>query len=117
LCDLDNFDVILKNTFWDAYEVDIFHNKGRLRVRAKCGFKLVNLNVDYNFALAKMGVNLVALASELELPIFLILMSLRVSQRELKPQGAKQPFKCILDSFNKFSEVLTDELHDAHSTL
>jgi hypothetical protein len=56
-----------------------------LRVCAKRGFKLMNLVTDYNFALAKMGVNLVALASELESRIFLILMSLRVSQRKPKP--------------------------------
>ncbi len=41
--------------------------------------------MDYNFALTKMRVNLVALNSELWLPSFLILMSLRVSQREPKP--------------------------------
>jgi hypothetical protein len=39
----------------------------------------MNLNVDYNFALAEMEVNLIALVNELKLPIFLILMSLRVS--------------------------------------
>jgi hypothetical protein len=44
LCDLDHFDVIIGNTFLDAYEVNIFRNG----VRAKCGFKLMNLNVDYN---------------------------------------------------------------------
>jgi hypothetical protein len=65
LCDLNNFDVIIGNTFLDAYKVNIFHNGGKLKVCAKCGFKLVNLDVDYNFALAKMGVNLVTLVSEL----------------------------------------------------
>jgi hypothetical protein len=70
LCHLHNFDVILGNTFLDAYEVDIFYSKGRLKFRAKSGYKLVNLNAYFNFALAKMGVNLVALTSELELPSF-----------------------------------------------
>jgi hypothetical protein len=37
----------------------------------------MNLDVDYNYALASMGVNLVTLASELESPSFL--MSLKVS--------------------------------------
>jgi hypothetical protein len=37
-------------------------------------------------------------------------MSLKVSQGESKPQGMKQPFTCILDSFNKFLKVLIDKL-------
>lgn len=73
----------------------------------------MNLDVDYNYALAFMGMNLVALASELELSNFFILMSLRVSQGEPKPQGMKQPHACILDSFNKILEVLTNKLWDA----
>jgi hypothetical protein len=89
LCDLDNFDVIIGNTFLDVYEVDILHNGGRLRVCAKCGFKLMNLDAMYNFALVEMGVNLVVLASELKSLSFFILMYLKVSHGELKPQGAK----------------------------
>jgi hypothetical protein len=113
LFDFDNFNVILENPVLDAYEVDILHNIGRLQICAKCGFKSVHLDADYNFALAKMGVNLVTLTNELESPIFIILMSLKVSQREPKPQGAKQHPVCILDLFNKFLEVLTDEFLDA----
>jgi hypothetical protein len=112
--DLDNFDVIIGNTILDAYEVDILHNGGRLKVHAKCGSKLVNLDVDYNFALAKMGMNLVALSSELKSPNFLILMSLKVSQGDLKPQGVKQPHICILDSLNKILEVIANELSQPH---
>jgi hypothetical protein len=91
LCDLTNFDVILRNTFLDAYEVDIFHSEDKLRVHTKSGFKLVNLDVDYNYALDFMGMNLVSLANELELSSFLILMFLRVSQGEPKPQGGSNP--------------------------
>jgi hypothetical protein len=40
------------NTILDAYKVYILHNGGRLKVHAKSGFKLMNLNVNYNFALA-----------------------------------------------------------------
>jgi len=79
MCDLNNFDVILGNIFLDAYEVDILHNKGKLKVCAKSGSKLLNLDINYNSTLAKMGVNLVVLASELKSPSFLILMFLRVS--------------------------------------
>jgi hypothetical protein len=89
LCDLNNFDVIIRNTFLDAYEVDILRSKDKLKVCTKSGFKLMNLNVDYNYALVFMGMNLVVLASELELSSFLIVMSSRISQGEPKPQGGK----------------------------
>jgi hypothetical protein len=49
LCDLDNFDVILGNTFLDAYKVNILHNGSKLKVHAKVGFKLMNLDVKYNY--------------------------------------------------------------------
>jgi hypothetical protein len=71
MCDLDNFDAILGNTFLNVYKIDILHNEGRLRICAKCGSKLVNLNANHNYALAKMGMNLVALAIELKLFSFL----------------------------------------------
>jgi hypothetical protein len=112
LCDLNNFDVILGNTFLDAYEVTILCNGHKLKFCAKCGSKLMNLDVN-NFTLVEMGVNLVVLASELESPCFLLLMSLRVSHGEPKPQEAKQPPTFILDSFNKILKVLIDELPDA----
>ncbi len=40
-------------------------------------------------------------------------MYLKVSQGELKPQGARQPPACILDSFNKILEVLINAFLDA----
>jgi hypothetical protein len=49
----------------------------------------VNLDVDYNYALAKVGINLVVLANKLKSPSFFVLMSLKVSHRESKPQGAR----------------------------
>jgi hypothetical protein len=67
VCDLNNFDVILRNTFLDAYKVYILRNGDKLRVHTKSDFKLVNLDVDYNYALVFLGMNLVALVSELEL--------------------------------------------------
>jgi hypothetical protein len=85
MCDLDKFDVIIGNTFLDAYEVDIFRNKGKLKIHAKYGFKLMNLDLYYNSTLAKMEVNLVTLASELTFFNFLVLIFLRVSHGELKP--------------------------------
>jgi hypothetical protein len=58
LCDLDNFDVIIKNTLLDAYKVKILYNKSKLRIYAKIGFKLVNLNVDYNSSLVEWELTL-----------------------------------------------------------
>jgi hypothetical protein len=81
LCELNNFDVILRNTFLDVYEVDIFHNRSKVKI----GFKFKKLDVEYNYALVKVAVNLVTLAKELKSPSFVILMSLRNSQWELKP--------------------------------
>jgi hypothetical protein len=91
LCELDNFDAILTNTFLDAYEIDILHNKGKLKICAKSGSKLMNLNAHYNFALVEMGVSLVVLVNMLKSPSFLVLMSLKVSQGEPKPQRPNQP--------------------------
>jgi hypothetical protein len=70
--------IILGNTFLDAYEVNILHSRGKLKVRAKNDSKLMNLNENYNFALAEMGVNSVTSTSELESLCFLILMFLKV---------------------------------------
>jgi hypothetical protein len=84
---LDNFDVIIKNTFLDVYKVDIFYNKSKLGICAKVGFRLVNLNVDYNSTFVEMGVNFVVLVSELESLNFFILMSLRVPMGNLNHKG------------------------------
>ncbi len=94
----------------DAYEIDILCSKNKGRIHAKVGFKLVNLNVDYNYLLAKVEITLVILNKELKSLNFVILMSLRISKWEFKPQGVRRPPNYILDSFNKFSEVLTNEL-------
>jgi hypothetical protein len=61
--------------------------------------------VDYNFALAKVKINLGSLTKELKSSSFVILMSLGVSKGRLQLKGARQPPQCILNSFNKFLEV------------
>jgi hypothetical protein len=70
----------------------------------------VNLDANYNYALVQVKVDLVVLANDLKSLSFLILMYLKVFQGEPKPQKAKQPLAYILDLFNKFSDVLIDEL-------
>jgi hypothetical protein len=77
-----------------------------LRIHVKVGFELINSNVNYNSTLVKVGVNLVVVTSELKSLNFLVLMSFKVSHGEPKPQEARKSFVCILDSFNKFSNVL-----------
>ncbi len=62
----------------------------------------MNLDVDYNYALAQVGINLVVLVSEIESFSFLVLMSLKVSHGESKQQGARRPLTCILDSLINF---------------
>ncbi len=71
----------------DTYKIDILYNENKLGICAKVGFKLVNLNVDYNFALVEMGINFVALVNELESPNFLILMSLKIPRGNLNQKG------------------------------
>jgi hypothetical protein len=38
LCDLDSFEAIIKNTFLDAYEIDIVFKEQKIRIHAKGGF-------------------------------------------------------------------------------
>ncbi len=89
----------------DAYEINIVCSRDKVKTYAKVGFKLVNLDANCNSMLAKVRINLVALAKKLELPNFVILMSLKIFKGELKPQGTKQLHDCILDSFSKILEV------------
>jgi hypothetical protein len=70
LCDLNKFDVILGNTCLDAYKVDILCNENKLKIWAKVSSKLVNLDAEYNYMLAKVGINLVALTNELSFLVF-----------------------------------------------
>ncbi len=46
---------------------------------------------------------------------FFILISLEVSNGELKPEGAKQPPSCILDSFNKILKIFINIPKSNHS--
>jgi len=56
LCDLDNFDVIIRNTFMFAYKVNILRIGSKVKICAKVDFMLVNLNAEYNFMLRKVGI-------------------------------------------------------------
>jgi len=70
--------------------------------------------VDYNFALAKVRINLVVSVKELKSFSFLILMSLRVSNGKPKLEGARQPASYILDSLNEFLKILINILGSNH---
>jgi hypothetical protein len=60
-----------------------------VKIYAKIGFKLMNLDVNYNSMLVKVRINLVSSVKKLESPNFVILMFLKIFKGELKPQGAK----------------------------
>ncbi len=97
----------------DAYKIDILHSGNKLKICAKVSFKLINLDVNYNYTLVKSEVNLVVLVNDLKSLIYLFLMYLKASKDELKPQESRKPLICILDSLNKFSKVSTNEFFDA----
>jgi hypothetical protein len=40
VCDLNNFDIIIRNTFLNAYKVNILRSGAKLRIRVKCGLSL-----------------------------------------------------------------------------
>jgi hypothetical protein len=84
LFNLNSFDVILENTFLDAYKINILHNGNKVKVCAKVSFKLVKLKMNYSFALAKVKINLASLTKELKSPSFVVLMSLKVSKGRLQ---------------------------------
>ncbi len=44
LCNLDSFEAIIRNTFLDAYEIDIIVKEQKIRIHAKVGSYLMNLN-------------------------------------------------------------------------
>ncbi len=89
LCDLNYFDIILGNTFLDAYEIDILYDGNKVKIRTKVGSKLMNLDGDYKSMLVKVKINLDFLVKELKSFSFMIFISLRISQEEPKPQGAR----------------------------
>jgi hypothetical protein len=62
-----------------------------MKACAKVSFELMKLKADYNFALAKVKINLGSLTKELKSPSFVILMSLGVSKGRLQLKGARQP--------------------------
>jgi hypothetical protein len=59
-----------KSTFLDACEINVLHSESKGRFHAKVGSKLMNLNVDYNYLLAKVEITLVILTKELKSPKF-----------------------------------------------
>jgi len=40
VCDLNNFDIIIRNTFLNAYKVNILRSGAKLKIRVKCGLSL-----------------------------------------------------------------------------
>jgi hypothetical protein len=92
-----------------SYKVDNLCNEHNVRVYAQISYKLMNLDAEYKFALADVKINLVAFI-ELKLATFLILLDQKELRKDTNPKGAKQFPNCIFYSFNKFSNVLINDL-------
>jgi hypothetical protein len=45
----------------DAYKVDNLYSGSKVKFHTKVGFKLMNLDVENNFMLVEVGINLVVL--------------------------------------------------------
>jgi len=69
----------------------------------------MNLDVEYKFTLANVGINLVAIP-KLKLTRFLILLKQNESMKEDEPKVVKQLPNWIFYSFNKFMVILMNKL-------
>ncbi len=63
LCDLNNFDAFLGNTFLDAYKIDILCGKNKVRICAKVDSKMVELNKNDQTTLANIKIYLTVFRS------------------------------------------------------
>ncbi len=72
LCDLNNFDAFLGNTFLDAYEVHILCGKNKVRIYTKVDSNLVEFYTNDQITLANIKIDLMVL-SKLEQTRFLVL--------------------------------------------
>jgi hypothetical protein len=73
LCDLNSFDVII-SSFLDACKVNVLCNGNKVKACAKVGFKLMNSNMDYKWALVDVILNLVAFLNLKPTRLFVLLM-------------------------------------------
>jgi hypothetical protein len=62
--------------------MNILVNGNKMKVCDEVSSKLMKLNVDYNFVLTKVKINLLMLVKKLKSLNFMVLMSLKVSKGE-----------------------------------
>jgi len=58
----------------DAYKIDILRNENKIKACTKVGFKLVNSDMDYKWALVDIILNLVAFLNLKPTRFFVFLM-------------------------------------------
>jgi hypothetical protein len=102
---LDGFDGILGNIFLE-YRIDILRNGFKLRVKSRLANKSFSLEVDYQFSLLAVRINLVSMQEI----TFLVLMGVEEHGDGAKVERASPYPFCLSKVINKFSDVLTDDL-------
>jgi len=73
VCMLDGIEIILGNTFLNAYHIDVLKGISKLKTMVRLTYKLINLKVEYQASLIKVSIHLVSL-QELQHTSFLIFM-------------------------------------------
>ncbi len=73
VCMLDGIEVILGNTFLNAYHIDVLKGISKFKIIIRLVDKLVSLKVEYQTSLVKISIHLVSL-QELQHTSLLIFM-------------------------------------------
>ena len=109
VCEMDGIDLILGNTFFDTYGVDI--RRRPLRVVANPEGKEIELEFTKAPNMLGSRINLVNL-EELEDTRFLIMLRTDMGVEVNKHTSNSRPPKCIREVIQGFGDVLTEELPD-----
>ncbi len=96
----------------DAYKVSILGSRNKVKACAKVGFKLVNSDMDYKWALVDLILNLVAFLNLKPTRFFFKLMQNEYG-KETKLKVVGQLPKSIFDSLNKLLNILMNKSHNS----
>jgi hypothetical protein len=102
-------EVISRNTFLDAYHVNVLRGGSKLRIIVRLTDRFVILEVEYQVSLTKVGIHLVSL-QKLQETLFLILMHVDEFNAKSKAKWAKFWPTFISNITNNFLDILTNEL-------
>jgi hypothetical protein len=61
VCTLDGIEVILGNTFFNTYHVDVLKGSSKLRIIAGLTNRFLSLKVEYQATLVKVGIRVISL--------------------------------------------------------